>query len=110
MSTMPSSSASGKGSSQIGSPRRVGSGGPDGGSGGGGWRRPLSRSALRQRLVAIRYGHARTGDRSSKPASPRQAAWPGPIALPDHAGVLLASAPPEDGRVPADAAAWLRAA
>ena len=85
-------------------------GGSSGGSGGGGWRRPLSRSALRQRLVAIRYGHARTDDRSSKPASPRQAALPGPIALPDHAGLLLPSAPLEDGRLPADAAVWLRTA
>jgi len=40
----------------------------------------------------------------------RQAALPGPIALPVHAGVLLASAPLEDGRLPADAAAWLRTA
>jgi hypothetical protein len=40
----------------------------------------------------------------------RQAALPGPIALPDRAGVLLASAPLEDGRLPAHAAAWLRTA
>jgi hypothetical protein len=30
--------------------------------------------------------------------------------MPDDAGVLLASASLEDGRLPADAAAWLRTA
>jgi hypothetical protein len=61
-------------------------------------------------LVVIWYRHARTDVRSSKPASPRQATLPGPIALLDHAGVLLAGTPLEDGRLPADAAASLRTA
>lgn len=32
----------------------------------------------------------------------------GPVALPAGATILLASAPPVDGRLPADAAAWYK--
>jgi hypothetical protein len=55
-------------------PRRLGSGGWNGGTGSVGIRRPALRSALRQRLVAIRYSQVRTEARSWNPASPRQAA------------------------------------
>ena len=61
------------GSSQVTSAIRVGAGKAYGGSGTGGGRRPASRNASRQRLVAIRYSHARSGERCSKPARPRHA-------------------------------------
>ena len=56
------------------SPRRLGAGGWNGGTGSVGIRRPALRSALRQRLVAMRYSQVRTEARSWKSASPRQAA------------------------------------
>ena len=33
---------------------------------------------------------------------------PGPVDLPPHSEILLASAPLTDGRLPADTAVWLR--
>ena len=53
LSVRCSSKVSGYGCSQVGSPCRVGCGGSKGGTGTGGGRRPASRRALRQRLVAI---------------------------------------------------------
>jgi hypothetical protein len=58
-------SASGYGSSQTSSVRRVGSGGVNGGSGAVRCRLPLARSAFRQRLVAIRYSQVRIEARPS---------------------------------------------
>ena len=69
----PSSSASGYGSSQVGSASRVGAGGSNGGSGAAGGWRPASRNASRHRFVAIRYSQARSELRSSKPRRPRHA-------------------------------------
>ena len=71
---MPSSRVSGQGCSQVISPRRLGSGGWNGGTGSAGVRRRAARSALRHWLVAMRYSQERNEDRSWNPASPRQAA------------------------------------
>jgi hypothetical protein len=56
------------------SPRRLGSGGWNGGIGSAGIRRLALRSVLRHWLVAMRYSQERSDDRSWNPASPRQAA------------------------------------
>jgi len=58
------------------SPRRVGSGGVNGGTGPARTRRPAARSAFRHWLVAIRYSQVRSDDRPAYPGSPRQAASP----------------------------------
>ena len=75
-SAMPSSVKSANGCSQTTSDSRVGSGHVTVGgtvSVNGGRRGP-SRRAFRHRLVATRYSHVRTEERSSNPPKPRHAA------------------------------------